>query len=233
MRLRSTWSAARPPRRLAQSAGGSFGFDVAPAGIVAKSSIWFSACFESRIGTVSIQYNDGATRESTSRRDTARPTQSGGIQNERPPSDTAEHGEDFSRRYAEDLEIVAGQAMMDLGIAERQMGQRDHARASKTYSFFAGDRQGGTVSHAGQVTLDSGLMNPDLLKDGYDQEAQRAWRRARIGNLAQAIIAHEIAEHEYDGDHELALIAGSETKLAISSEESELLKKMEAGWRGD
>jgi hypothetical protein len=152
--------------------------------------------------------------------------------NEKPPSDPADHAEDFSRRYAEDLEIVAGQAMMDLGVRDNQLGERDHARGSQIYSFFPGDRQGGTVSHAGQVTLDSGLMNPDLLKDGYDQEAQWAWRRARIGDRAQAIIAHEIAEHEYDGDHELALIAGSETKLAISSEARELLKKMEAGWRG-
>jgi hypothetical protein len=151
---------------------------------------------------------------------------------ERPPSDPADHAEDFSRRYAEDLEIVAGQTMMDLGIPDNQMGERDHARGSKIYSFFPGDRQRGTVSHAGQVTLDSGLMNPDLLKDGYDQEAQRAWRTTRIRERAQAIIAHEMAEHAYGGDHELALIAGPETKLPISYEARELLKKMEAGWSG-
>jgi hypothetical protein len=45
---------------------------------------------------------------------------------ERPPSQPADHPEDFSRRYAEDLEIVAGQAMMDLGIADDRMGARDH-----------------------------------------------------------------------------------------------------------
>jgi hypothetical protein len=82
------------------------------------------------------------------------------------------------------------------------------------------------------VTLDSGLMNPDLLKDGYDEEAQRAWQRTRISDRAQAIIAHELAEHEYGGDHELALIAGPETKLPISYEAKELLRKMESGWRG-
>jgi hypothetical protein len=151
---------------------------------------------------------------------------------EKPPSDPADHAEDFSRRYAEDLEVAAGQAMMDLGIPDNQMGERDHGRGSQIYSFFPGDRQGGTLSHAGQVTLDSGLMNPDLLKDGYDKEAQRAWRRTRIRDRAQAIIAHEMAEYEYGGDHELALIAGSETKLPICHEARELLKKMEAGWRG-
>jgi hypothetical protein len=136
-----------------------------------------------------------------------------------------------------DLMPVTGQSTLRIffgehGISDNQMGERDHARGSQIYSFFPGARQGGTVSHAGQVTLDSGLMNPDLLKDGYDNEAQRAWRRTRISDRAQAIIAHEMAEHEYGGDHELALIAGSETKLPISHEARELLKRMEAGWSG-
>jgi len=151
---------------------------------------------------------------------------------EHPSEGPAEHAEDFSRRYLEDLEIVAGQAMMDLGIPDDQMGERDHARGSRIFSFFPGDRQGGTVSHAGQVTLDSGLMNPELLKDGYDEEAQRAWQKTRIGDRAQAIIAHALAEHEYGGDHELALIAGPEMKLPMSHSARELLKRMESGWRG-
>ena len=83
---------------------------------------------------------------------------------EKPPADPADHAEDFSRRYAEDLEIVAGQAMMDLGISNDQMGERDHERGSQINSFFPQDGQGGTVSHAGQVTLDSGLMNPEFLR---------------------------------------------------------------------
>jgi len=150
---------------------------------------------------------------------------------ERPPSDPADHAEDFSRRYAEDLEIVAGQAMMDLGIADDQLGARDHTRNSEIHSFFPSDREGGTVSHAGQITLDSGLMNPELLSN-YDEETRKMWRRTRIADRAQAIIAHELAEHEYGGDHELALIAGPETKLPISHAARELLNQMERGWRG-
>ena len=151
---------------------------------------------------------------------------------EKPPADPADHAEEFSRRYAEDLDIVAGQTMMDLGIPNDQMGPRDHTRGSQIHSFFPGDREGGTVSHAGQITLDSGLMNPELLQEGYDEQAQRAWQRTRIGDRAQAIIAHELAEHEYGGDHELALIAGPETKLPISHAARELLRQMERGWRG-
>jgi hypothetical protein len=73
-------------------------------------------------------------------------------------------------------------------------------------------------------------MNPDLLAD-YDKDTQTLWRRTRIADRAQAIIAHELAEHEYK-DHELALIAGAETTLPISHAARELLKQMERGWRG-
>ena len=55
------------------------------------------------------------------------------------------------------------------------------------------------------------------------------WGRTRISDRAQAIIAHELAEHEH-GDHELALIAGPETKLPISDPARELLMQMERGW---
>jgi hypothetical protein len=150
---------------------------------------------------------------------------------ENPRTDPAEHAEDFSHRYAEDLDIVAGQTMIDLGIPDDKMGARDHTRRSEIHSFFPGDREGGTVSHAGQITLDSGLMNPELLAN-YDEATQKAWQRTRIADRAQAIIAHELAEHEYGGDHELALIAGPETKLRISQTARELLRQMERGWRG-
>jgi hypothetical protein len=149
---------------------------------------------------------------------------------EKPPSDPGDHAEDFSRRYAEDLDILAGQAMMDLGIPDDQMGARDHTRDSEIHSFFPGDREGGTVSHAGQITLDSGLMNPGVLAS-YDEQTRKMWRRTRIAHRAQPIIAHELAEHEYGGDHELALVAGPESKLPISREARELLRQMERGWR--
>ena len=151
---------------------------------------------------------------------------------DKPPADPADHAEDFSRRYAEDLDIAAGQAMMDLGIANNQMGARDPDRNREPHSFFPSERTGGSVSPAGQVTLDSGLMNPDLLADAYDEQAGKAWQHTRIGDRALAIIAHELAEHEYGGDHELALIAGPETKLPISHAARELLKEMERGWIG-
>ncbi len=149
---------------------------------------------------------------------------------ETPPIDPAAHALDFSRRYADDLEIISGQAMIDLGLTEHQMGARDPERNREHHTFFPTDETGGSISPAGQVTLDSGLMNPELLAN-YDEATGAAWKRTRINDRAQAIIAHELAEHEH-GDHELALIAGPETKLPISHAARELLGKMEAGWRG-
>jgi hypothetical protein len=73
-------------------------------------------------------------------------------------------------------------------------------------------------------------MNPDLPANYDDEATQELWRHTRISDRAQAIIAHELAEHEY-GDHELALIAGPETTLPISHAARELLKAMERGWR--
>jgi len=74
-------------------------------------------------------------------------------------------------------------------------------------------------------------MNPELLTANYDEETRRLWNRTRIGDRAQAVIAHELAEHEH-GDHELALIAGPETNLAISHAARELVRQMEKGWHG-
>jgi hypothetical protein len=150
---------------------------------------------------------------------------------EKPPSDPAEHAQDFSRRYTDDLDIVAGQAMLGLGLTNDQMGALDHERGSEHHCFFPQDPIGGSVNTAGQVTLDSGLMNPELLAEFYDQAAQEQWKKTRLRDRAQAIIAHELAEAECK-DHELALTAGPETKLPISHEAKELLRKMEAGWRG-
>jgi hypothetical protein len=151
---------------------------------------------------------------------------------EPPPSNPADHAEDFSRRYAEDLDIVAGQAMVDLRIPDHQMGARDPDRNREIHSFFPRERTGGSIAPARQITLDSGLMNPDLLAANYDEATQEMWRKTRLIDRAHAIIAHELAEHEYGGDHELALIAGPETKLSISDRARVLLRQMECGRRG-
>ncbi len=148
---------------------------------------------------------------------------------DKPPEDPADHAEEFAWRYVEDLDIVAGQTMMDLGIPSDKMGAGDPARLGAQHSFHPGDREGGTVTFSGRITLDSGLMNPELLA-AYDEETQMTWKRTRLRDRAQAIIAHELTEFEV-GDHEGALKAAPSTALPISHAARELLKQMERGWK--
>jgi len=88
---------------------------------------------------------------------------------DRPPPDPADHAENFSRCYADDLEIVAGQAMMDMGLTGAQMGERDAERGGDNHSFCPGERTAGGLSPADQVTLDSGVMNPAKMDDPYGE----------------------------------------------------------------
>jgi hypothetical protein len=64
--------------------------------------------------------------------------------------DCAAHAEDFSRRYAPNLHIVAGQTMMDLSIPKDQVGANDPDRGSTHFSSHPGDRTGGSVSPPGR-----------------------------------------------------------------------------------
>lgn len=148
-----------------------------------------------------------------------------------PPANPADHAVDFSRRYAEDLEIATGQVMLDLGLAEGQMGLRDPDRNREHHTFFPDERDCGGVSPTGQVNLDSGIMNPDVLEGPYGRACGRLWRISRLRDRMEAAIAHEVAEHE-QGDHDRALAEGPATGLPISHRARELLQAMRSGWRG-
>jgi hypothetical protein len=150
---------------------------------------------------------------------------------ERPPTDPADHAQDFSHRYAEELDIIAGQVMIDLRLSDDQMGARDPDRNSEHHCFFPSERSGGSISPAGQITVDSAVMNPDAMDEPYGEECGKLWRNSCLPDRMQAIISHEKAEHEY-GDHELALIAAPDTELPISPRAREILRAMESGWKG-
>ena len=150
---------------------------------------------------------------------------------DKPPADIADHAIDYSWRNAEPFDIEVGQVMIDLGLTNNQMGARDPFRPGGHHVFHPEDRTGGSITHAGQVTVDSGILNPGLLDKTYDEATGRMWRQLRLKPRIEAIIAHEVAEHEQGGDHELALIAGAETKLPVSFAAREMLRQMERGFR--
>jgi type VI protein secretion system component VasK len=57
------------------------------------------------------------------------------------------------------------------------------------------------------------------------------WQRTRLADRAQAIVIHELAEHDH-GDHRAALIAAPETNRPISHAAQQLLRQMQRGWIG-
>jgi len=149
---------------------------------------------------------------------------------DKPPSEPADHAEDFSRRHAEELDIVAGQVMMDLGIDPKRLGATDPE--DLTYkTFHAGERTCGSLTPEGRITLDSGVMNPEAMDAPYGQEAGDFWRsKMRLRDRMQAAGAHEYEEYK-GGNHEAALKRGPDTALPVSEPAREMLRKMRDGWR--
>jgi hypothetical protein len=148
------------------------------------------------------------------------------------PADPAEHAVDFSRRYADDLEIATGEVMIDLGLTQHEMGLRDPDRNREHHTFFPNERDCGGITQKGQINLDSGVMNLSAMDRPYGEECGKLWRKSKLRARMQAIIAHEKSEYEHNGDHELALIAAPETDLPISKRAKEILRAKESGWKG-
>jgi hypothetical protein len=64
------------------------------------------------------------------------------------------------------------------------------------------------------VVVDSGVLNPDLLKG---HKGGRLWAKARLRDRIDASISHEYEELMHDGDHDAAIEAAPTTKLPISA----------------
>ena len=73
--------------------------------------------------------------------------------------------------------------------------------------------------------VDSGVLNPDLLKS---QKGGRLWAHARLRDRIDATIAHELAESE-SLDHKQALKDAARTKLPISPGARAIVRR----WRNE
>jgi hypothetical protein len=63
------------------------------------------------------------------------------------------------------------------------------------------------------VSVDSGVLNPELLKG---HKGSRIWPKMRLKDRIDAIIAHEYEEIQAGGKHAEALKAAAKTELPIS-----------------
>ena len=124
--------------------------------------------------------------------------------------DPAAHAVDVSRRYAMELDYLTAQRMTELGIPIGKIGTpepgNDHA------TFIPHEQTGGGNDATGGLTLDSGVLNPDLLGTLPENEE---WAKARLCDRMDAAIAHEHEEARRGGSHVEALRYAPETELPI------------------
>ena len=136
------------------------------------------------------------------------------------PADIAAHASQVAREWRDVGQSYVQRRMKELGIPKDKIGA-DDPRAGKPWRAFDPDEKtGGSVSTG--IIVDSGVLNPDLLKN---QKGVRVWAKARLRDRIDAIIAHEWAE---DGtlDHVAALNAAAKTDLPVTDGAKRILKAM-------
>ena len=143
------------------------------------------------------------------------PSQRGGR-----PADPGLHASQVAREWRDVGQSYAERRMRELGIPKDKIGA-DDPRAGKPWRAFDPDEKtGGSVSTG--VVIDSGVLNPDLLKG---KKGGRIWPKASLRDRIDAIIAHEWAEDQ-TLDHGEALKAAAKTELPVSEGAKQILKAM-------
>jgi len=140
-------------------------------------------------------------------------------------ADAGRDAVDFSRRYAEPMNYLVEHRMMELGIPTLRIGAGDPEHGIRHAAFHPYDTIGGSNGPGGRLTVDSGVFNPELMAG---TPGQTAWRKARLRDRVDAVIAHEY-EEAMCGGHVEALIRGPDTELPIPESARNLLRSI----RGD
>lgn len=140
---------------------------------------------------------------------------------EKPPPDPADHAEDFAHRYGQEFDYLTGDRMAELGIPTEKIGSRDPLRGHAC--FMPHERTGGGNDPAGGLTLDSGILNPELLGT---LPGSQEWAKARLRDRMDAAIAHEHEEARRGGSHVEALWYAPDTELPIREGGRHILRAM-------
>jgi hypothetical protein len=139
---------------------------------------------------------------------------------ENPPTDPADHAEDFALRYEIPLDQYCAIRMGELGIPEHLHGATDFAGDGRWKAFIAHGRSGGSLTDG--ISINSGCLNPELLKG---RKGGQVFAKARLRDRIDAIIVHEFEEDRL-GTHELALTHAPKSALPISDEARRILRAM-------
>jgi hypothetical protein len=139
---------------------------------------------------------------------------------DKPPSDPADHAQEFSRRWADRLDEYCAVRMEKLGIPDDKTGADDLRKNMRWCAFDPEGRSGGNIT--GGITVNSGALNPELMKGN---KGGRIWHRARLRDRIDAIIAHEWEESK-SVDHDAAPKAAPKTGLPITDGARPILRAM-------
>ena len=142
------------------------------------------------------------------------------------PADTAEHARQFAAVWADRFEAYAHRRMREVGVSEPYVGTVDVEHRIDRRAFFPDQSVGGRNIHRRGINLDSGILNPDLIDDRTDPALSLLWRKARLRDRADAVIAHEFEEASgaMALQHEEATQKAADTELLISDAARLLLR---------
>jgi hypothetical protein len=146
--------------------------------------------------------------------------------------DPAAHARDFAERYATELDYAVSQRMIELGIPDDRIGTRNFGYGPPRLAFQPLGVDGGRIESNGEILVDSGLLNDELLTEKYGKKAAALFKDSSLRHRLDAIIAHEYEEHLNGMDHEAAVKVARDTKLPISNRARRILEEMRKGWRG-
>ena len=103
--------------------------------------------------------------------------------------------------------------MKELGIPDEMIGEPTYGGEGGWRAFDPQGRQSGANTTG--VVVDSGVLNPELLKG---KKGGRIWRKMRLKDRIDASIAHEYEEFRAGGKHAEALKVAAKTELPIRDE---------------
>jgi hypothetical protein len=139
---------------------------------------------------------------------------------DKPPRDSADHAQDFARRWADRLDQYCAIRMDELGIPEHLQGADDLRKDMRWCAFDPEGREGGNITEG--ITVNSGVLNPELLRGG---KGGRIWPKARLRDRVDAVIAHEYEESKIV-DHDAALKAAAKTEWPVTDGARRILRAM-------
>jgi hypothetical protein len=136
------------------------------------------------------------------------------------PKDIAEHAREVAHQWRDVGESYVRKRQKELGIPDNMNGEPDYSGDGKWRAFDPRGQQGGGCVTG--VVVDSGVLNPELLKG---KKGGRIYPKLSLRDRIDAAIAHEYAELHH-GSHVEALKAAAKTELPITPGARRLCKAM-------